>query len=68
MADAKLTDWAFIATESYREQYAKEIAAGEIEVWVSGDGTIVNVVLLKPITQEQALRNLKRAQRKGEAR
>ena len=46
---------AFIAAESYREQYAKEIAAGEIEVWVSGDGTIVNLVMLKPIVRDDAI-------------
>lgn len=47
--------------KSVREQYAKEIAAGEIEVREGGG--VVTVALLTPISLEDALRNLKQNKR-----
>jgi hypothetical protein len=41
--------------KSVRERYAKEIAAGEVEV--TEDGGVVTVALLKPISLEDALRS-----------
>jgi len=49
--------------KSVREQYAKEIADGTIEVRESADGRRVSVALLVPLTIEAIERGWKRDQR-----